>query len=88
MPNVFWSFVNIAPGHPEDYHEEQQKSPAVIRSLLQLVFNADIIAENSFINAFILSLLVLGGLYIMFPTVTLLDRLPPFIWIINTSQCS
>ena len=59
----------------------------VIMRLLQLFSNADIIDENSFINAFMSSFLVPGGLY-MFLTVTFLDRLPPFIWIINPSQCS
>ena len=43
--------------------------------------------ENSFIKAFRLSFDVREGLY-MFPIVMLLERLPPFIWTVKTSQCS
>ena len=49
-----------------------------MRLLFTLFSNECIINKNVFINVFKLSLLVLGGLYIL-PIVMFFDRLPSFI---------
>ena len=62
------------------------KSPAKMSWLL-LFSNDDKVYDSSSMNTLRLSLVVLGGLY-MFPIVIVFDRHPPFISIINPSQCS
>ena len=62
------------------------KSPAKINSLLLSPKDAAT-NENSVIKAFMCSFSIFGGLYI-FPIVNVFDKLPPFTFIINPSQCS
>ena len=63
------------------------QSPAMIRLFLQVCSNNDTMEEMLFIKASTFSSDVRGGQY-MFPIVMLLERLPPFIYIFNPSQCS